>query len=69
MNIKLLIIQKYIYLFLLLFSLSYFFLSTNNAFSKNLKIENIEISKKFDEKFNKDKVIDKGFNLAFNELI
>ena len=69
MNIKLLIIQKYIYLFLLLFSLSYFFLSTNNAFSKNLKIENIEISKKFDEKFNRDKVIDEGFNLAFKELI
>ena len=69
MNIKLLIIQKHIYLFLLLFSLSYFFLSTNNAFSKNLKIENIEISKKFDEKFNRDKVIDEGFNLAFKELI
>ena len=69
MNIKLLIIQKYIYLFLLLFSLSYFFLSTNNAFSKNLKIENVEISKKFDEKFNRNKVIDEGFNLAFKELI
>ena len=69
MNIKLLIVQKYIYLFLLLFSLSYFFLSTNNAFSKNLKIENIEISKKFDEKFNRNKVIDEGFNLAFKELI
>ena len=69
MNIKLSIIQRYIYLFLISFSLSYFFLSTNNAFSKNLKIENIEISKKFDEKFNRDKVIDEGFNLAFKELI
>ena len=69
MNIKLLIFQKYIYLFLLLFSLSYFFLSTNSAFSKNLKIENIEISKKFDEKFDRNKVIDEGFNLAFKELI
>ena len=49
MNIKLLIIRKYIYLFLLLFSLSYFFLSTNNAFSKNLKIENIKIIKSNDE--------------------
>ena len=69
MNIKLIIIRKYLYLFLLIFSLSYFFLSTNNAFSKNLKIENIEISKEFDEKFNRDKVIDEGFNLAFKELI
>ena len=68
MNIKFLIIKKNIYLFLLFF-LSYFFLSTNNALSKNLKIENIEISKKFNEKFNRDKVIDEGFNIAFNELI
>ena len=69
MNIKILIIQKYIYLFLLLFSLSNFFLSTNNAFSKNLKIENVEISKKFNENFNRDKTIDEGFELAFKELI
>ena len=69
MNLNYLIFKKYLYLFLILFSLISFFLSTNSAFSKNLIIENIEISKKFDEKFDRIKVINEGFNLAFEEIV
>ena len=69
MNLNYLIFKKYLYLFLILFSLNSFFLSTNSAFSKNLIIENIEISKNFDEKFDRNKVINEGFNLAFEEIV
>ena len=69
MNLSYLIFKKYLYLFLIIFSLNSFFLSTNSAFSKNLIIENIEISKNFDEKFDRDKVINEGFNLAFEEIV
>ena len=69
MNLSYLIFKKYLYLFLIFFSLNSFFLSTNSAFSKNLIIENIEISKNFDEKFDRNKVINEGFNLAFDEII
>jgi len=69
MNLNYLIFKKYLYLFLIFFSLNSFFLSTNCAFSKNLIIENIEISKNFDDKFDRNKVINDGFNLAFKEIV
>ena len=69
MNLSYLIFKKYLYLFLIFFSLNSFFLSTNSAFSKNLIIENIEISKNFDEKFDRNKVINEGFYLAFEEIV
>jgi len=69
MKNKIIIYQKYIYLFILFFSLNYFFLSTNLAFSKNINIENIKITKNFDENFEKNVVINSGFSLAFKELM
>ena len=69
MNIKLLFYSKIYISIFIIFSLTYFFLSTNNAFSKNLIIENIERSKKFDDKFNRNEVINEGFNLAFKQLM
>ena len=50
-------------------SLNSFFLSTNYAFSKNLIVENIEISKNFDENFDRNQVINEGFSLAFEEIV
>ena len=60
---------KSIYIFFIFFSLIIFFFSTINANSKAYKIENIEVSKPFEMKFDKNKVIDEGFKKAFEELI
>ena len=60
---------KSIYIFFIFFSLIIFFFSTINANSKAYKIENIEVSKPFEIKFDKNKVIDEGFEKAFEELI
>ena len=60
---------KSIYIFFIFFSLIIFFFSTSNANSKAYKIENIEVSKPFEMKFDKNKVIDEGFKKAFEELI
>ena len=54
-----------IYLSTLIFSLS----ATSDALSKIFKIEDIEISVPFDTKFDKEKVINKAFSAAFNELV
>ena len=65
-------IEKYyksIYIFFTFFSLIIFFFSTVNANSKAYKIENIEVSKPFEMKFDKNKVIDEGFYKAFEELM
>ncbi len=60
---------KSIYIFFIFFSLIIFFFSTSNANSKAYKIENIEVSKPFEMKFDKNKVIDDGFYKAFEELM
>ena len=60
---------KSIYIFFIFFSLIIFFFSTSNANSKAYKIENIEVSKPFEMKFDKNKVIDEGFYKAFEELM
>ncbi len=60
---------KSIYVFFIFFSLIIFFFSTNNVNSKAYKIENIEVSKPFEMKFDKNKVIDEGFYKAFEELM
>ena len=59
---------KCFFLFIVLFPLFYIFLSTSYVYSKNLEIRNIEIIKKFDNNF-ENQVINKGFDLAFKELI
>ena len=48
---------------------SYIFFSTTKVNSKGFFIDNIEVSKPFELNFNKNRVIDKGFNKAFYELI
>ena len=54
-----------IYLSTSIFSLSV----TSDALSKIFKIQDIEISVPFDTKFDKEKVINKAFSAAFNELV
>ena len=43
--------------------------STNNAFSKNFVISEVNIKERYNLSFDKSKVIDKGFLKAFNILI
>ncbi len=60
---------KFLYIFFCFLSLIIFFFSTDNVYAKAFKIKNIEISKPFEIKFDKNKVIDEGFEKAFLELI
>ncbi len=65
--------KKKIYLYLYIFFLILVFIfnefSTNQAFSKNIIISEVEIEENYDLNFNKSKVIDKGFIKAFNILV
>ena len=58
-----------LYIFFLVLSLIIFFFSTDELKAKSFNIKNIEISKPFENNFDKSKVIDSGFKKAFLELI
>ncbi len=60
---------KFLYIFFIHLSLLIFFFSTDRFGAKAFEINNIEISKPFEMKFDKNKVIDEGFEKAFLELI
>ena len=60
---------KTLYIFFLIVASNNFFFSTGKADIKAFDIENIELSQPFEINFNKNKIIDKGFKLAFFELI
>ena len=60
---------KILYIFFIFLSLNIFFFSTSNVQGKAFDINNIEVTKPFEINFNKNKVIDEGFNKAFFKLI
>ncbi len=60
---------KNLYIFFLFLSLIIFFFSTDNVQGKPFDINNIEISRPFEINFDKNEVIDEGFEKAFSELI
>ena len=60
---------KTLYIFLITLSLSIFFFSTIKVNAKTFDIDNIEISKPFEIKFDKNQIIDQGFDKAFFELM
>ena len=60
---------KNLYNFFVILSLLIFFFSTTKANGNAFKIENIEISKPFEINFNKNEVLDEGFEKSFLELI
>ena len=47
----------------------YIFFSTEKIEAKSFDVENIDISRPFEINFNKNEVIDEGFEKAFFELI
>ncbi len=61
--------SKFLYIFFVFLSLLIFFFSTEKLEAKSFEIDNIEISKPFEIKFDKNKVIDEGFEKAFLELM
>ena len=61
--------SKVLYIFFIFLSLSLFFFSTVKLNAKAFNVNNIEISKPFEIKFDKNEVIDDGFKRAFIELI
>ena len=62
-------LSHFLYIFFTFLSLNIFFFSTDKVEAKSFNIENIEVSKPFEMKFDKNKVIDEGFKKAFEELI
>jgi len=62
-------IFKILYIFFVLLSLNIFFFSTDKIFAKSFEIENIDISRPFEMNFDKNQVINEGFESAFFELI
>ena len=57
------------YIFLLFLFGFFVKFSTTNLNAENYKIQNLEISQPYEINFNKQKIIDKAFSLAFEELI
>ena len=60
---------KILYIFFISLSLNIFFFSTENLEAKSFDVENIDISRPFEINFDKNEVIDEGFEKAFFELI
>ena len=60
---------KFLYIFFIFLSLNIFFFSTVKTDAKAFDINNIEISRPFEMKFNKNEVINEGFREAFYKLI
>ena len=57
------------YIFFLCFIIIFIQFSTAVHSNEVYKIDEIEISEKFEQNFNKNKIINKAFEFAFNELI
>ena len=60
---------NFLYIFFISLSLNLFFFSTIKTEAKSFDIENIDISRPFEINFNKNDVINDGFEKAFLELI
>ena len=58
-----------IYIFFLFILIFFIKFSTIGVLANSFKIVDLEISKPYDKKFNKEKVIDTAFEKAFQELI
>jgi hypothetical protein len=58
-----------VYIYFILFSLLIVFFSTTYSNANAFKVSNIEISSPFELNFEKNSVIDKGFQTSFSDLI
>ncbi len=69
MQNKLKFYRTQFYILFIIIILTKTFFSTDFSYADSFEVDNIEISKRFDINFNKNDVIDEGFNLAFKNLI
>ena len=60
---------KFLYIFFLVVALNLSFFSTNNLNAKAFLIDEIQISEILENNFNKNTLINRGFEKAFNELM
>ncbi len=60
---------KKLYIYFWFVALLNIFFSTGNIYAKTFSINDIEISSPFEINFNKNDIIDEGFNQAFDQLI
>ena len=60
---------RILYIFFIVLALNIFFFSTTNINAKAFLIDEIQISEKLENNFNKDALINSGFKIAFKELI
>ncbi len=58
-----------LYILFFILALIIFFFSTASLKAKSFLIDEIEVSEKLENNFNKDELINEGFKKAFNELI
>ena len=61
--------KKLLYILFLILALNLSFFSTNNLNANTFFIDEIEITEKLENDFNKESLINKGFVKAFNKLI
>ena len=64
-NLKL----RKLYIFFLFLSVLNIFFSTGISLAKTFSINDVELSTPFEINFDKNKIIDKGFVQAFNQLM
>ena len=60
---------KFLYIFFLVLALNIFFFSTASLKAKAFLIDEIQVSEKLENNFNKEALINQGFKKAFDELI
>jgi hypothetical protein len=60
---------KFLYIYFLVLALNIFFFSTAHVKAKAFLIDEIQVSEKLENNFNKEMLINQGFEKAFNELI
>ena len=60
---------KFLYIFFLVLALNIFFFSTASVRAKAFLIDEIQVSEKLENNFNKESLINQGFEKAFSELI
>ena len=63
------IIKIFLYNFFVIFFIYLFIFSTNKVDANTYKIENIEVSQEYNTNFNKEDIIEKAFNRAFQILV
>ena len=60
---------KKVYIYFCILALLNIFFSTEKIKANTFSINHIEISSPFEINFDKNEIIDKGFNIAFDELV